>query len=170
MFPTAYVDVSTTKFYFRELFLVAHFSRKFKKPSEKVPENVCFRARWATRSQLVTRGIGDFILGELPPRCLRKLAYCRPADIGNVNDQTRLPLGAALARAHQGLAHGVFGLASPTPPRVALWGPWGSNIAVNDRRVAVTLTWPWWSLEGSRNRAQFTTALSSCRVFVVTPQ
>jgi hypothetical protein len=37
MVPTACVDVSTTKFYFSELFLVARFSRKFKKHSEKVP-------------------------------------------------------------------------------------------------------------------------------------
>jgi hypothetical protein len=89
---------------------------KFEKPSEKVPENVCFHARWATRSQLVTRGIRDLILGKLPPRCWRKLAYCRPADIGNADNQTGLPLGVTLARAHQGLAHGVYGLASPTLP------------------------------------------------------
>ena len=38
----------------------------FEKPSEKVPENVCFRVRRATRSQLVTPGIGDLILGKLP--------------------------------------------------------------------------------------------------------
>jgi hypothetical protein len=72
--------------------------------------------------------------------------------------------------AHQGLARGVYGLASPNPPRVALRGPWGSNITVNDRRVAVTLAWPWWSLEGSCDRAQFTTALASVGIFVVTPQ
>ena len=35
--PTACIDVSTTKFYFCELFLVARFSQKFEKPSEKVP-------------------------------------------------------------------------------------------------------------------------------------
>ena len=57
------------KFYFHELFLAASFSRKFENPSEKVPENVCFRARWATRSQLVTRGIGDLIIGKLPLCC-----------------------------------------------------------------------------------------------------
>jgi hypothetical protein len=34
----ASVDVSTyNEIYFRELFLAAHFSRKFKKPSDKVP-------------------------------------------------------------------------------------------------------------------------------------
>ena len=27
-------------------------------------------------------------------------------------------------------------------------GSWGSNIAVNDWHAAMTLTWPWWSLEG----------------------
>jgi hypothetical protein len=149
---------------------VAHFSRKFEKPSVKVPENICFRARWATHSQLVTHGIRDLILGKLPPHCQRKLAYCRPVDIRDDDDQTGLPLGAALARAHQGLARGVYGLVSPTPLRVVLWGPWRPNIAVNAWRVAMTLTWPWWSLEGSRNRACFNTTLSSCRGFVGTPQ
>ena len=143
---------------------------KFEKPSEKVPENVCFHAHWATRSQLVTRGIEDLILSELPPHCWRKLVYCRPADIGNVDDQTGLPLGVALVHTHQGLALGLYGLTSPTPPRVALRGPLGSNIAVDDQRAEVTLTWPWWSLEGSRDCARFTTALSSVGVFIVTPQ
>ncbi len=73
--------------------------------------------------------------------------------MGNADNQTGLPLGTALAHVHQGLAPGAYGLASPTPPRVTLKGPWGSNIAVDDRRAAVTLTWPWWSLEGSRDRA-----------------
>ncbi len=123
-----------------------------------------------TRSQLVTRGIGDLVLGVLPPHCQRKLAYPRPADIGDANDQTGLPLGAALARVHQGLAHGVYGLASQTPLRVTLRGPWGSNIAINDWRAAVMLTWPWWSLKGSCDRARFTTTLSSVGIFVVTPQ
>ena len=56
------------KFYFRKLSLAARFSQKFAKPSEKVPDNLCFRARWAIRTQLVTRRIGDLILGELPWR------------------------------------------------------------------------------------------------------
>jgi hypothetical protein len=42
----------------------------------------------------------------------------------------------------------VYGTAVPTPPQVALWGPCGSFIAVNDRCAAMMLTWPWWSLEG----------------------
>ena len=63
-----------------------------------------------------------------------------PTDIGNPDNQTGLPLDAALVRAHQGLACGVYRLVSPTLPRVALWGPWGSNIAVDDRRVAMTIT------------------------------
>ena len=77
-------------------------------------------------------------------------------------------LDSLLARrllTHQGLARGVYGLASPTPPQVALWGPWGSIIAVDDRRAAVTLTWPWWSLEGSRDRARKTTALSAVGLY-----
>jgi hypothetical protein len=69
MFPTAYVDDSRTKFSFLRVISRGPFLlKKFEKPSEKVPENVCFRARWATRSQLVTRGIGHLILSELPLR------------------------------------------------------------------------------------------------------
>ena len=149
---------------------MARYSQKSEKPSKKVPENVCFCARWATHGQLVTRGIGNLILGKLPLPCLRKLAYCCQADIGNVDNQTGLRLGAALARAHQGLARRAYGLVSPTMLQVAPRGTWGSNIAIDDRRVAVTLTWPWWSLEGSRHRARYTTALSSVGVFVVLSQ
>ena len=72
---------------------MARFSQNFEKPSEKVPENICFCAHWATHSQFMTCGIGDLILGKLPPRCQCKLAYHRPADIGNANNQAGLPLG-----------------------------------------------------------------------------
>ncbi len=102
--------------------------------------------------------------------CTVSAVYHRPADIDDANDQTGLPLGAALARAHQGLARGVYVLVSPTPPRVVLWGPWGSIISIYDWCAVMMLTRPWWSLEGSCNRVQFTTALSSWRGFVVTPQ
>ncbi len=64
----------------------------------------------------MTRGIRDLILGELPQRCWRKLAYHRPAYIGNADNQTGLSLGTALAHVQQGIALGVCGLASPTPP------------------------------------------------------
>ena len=57
------------KIYFRELFLATGLSQKFKKPSEKVPENICSCAQRATHSQFNIRGIGDLILGELPPHC-----------------------------------------------------------------------------------------------------
>jgi len=77
-------------------------------------------------------------------------ACCQPAVADDVDVQTGLPIGAALARAHHGLALRVFGLAGPTLPQVALRGPRGALDTVDGRRVAMTLTWPWWSLEGSR--------------------
>ncbi len=77
----------------------------------------------------------------------RKLAQRHPADVGESNGQAGLPFGAALARAHWGIALGVYGLARATPLRVALWGPLGQFPRVDDRRVVKTLTWPWWSLE-----------------------
>ena len=67
-----------------------------------------------TRSQFNRRGVGDLIFGVLPLCCYGKLAYHRPADIGNADNQTGLPLGAALACVHQGIARGVSGLASQT--------------------------------------------------------
>jgi hypothetical protein len=50
--------------------------------------------------------------------------------------------------AGQEIALGVYGTAVPTLPQVALRGPHGLFIAVDDRRPAIMLTWPWWSLEG----------------------
>ncbi len=74
---------------------------------------------------------------------------CRqPAVADDVDVQTRLPISAALARVHHGLAHRVFGLLGPTLPQVALRGLRGAFVAVDDRRVAMVLTRPWWSLEG----------------------
>ncbi len=72
----------------------------------------------------------------------------------------------------QELACGVYGTPVPTPQQVALWGPWWPFPAVNDQCVLMTLTWPWWSLEGM--------LAGACRidpslkkevlVFVVTPK
>jgi hypothetical protein len=69
--------------------------------------------------------------------------------VAKADDQTGLASGSLPTRAHQGIALGVYGTAVPTPLQVALWGPCGSFPAVNDQIVAMMLTWPWWSLEGS---------------------
>ncbi len=69
--------------------------------------------------------------------------------MAKADNQTGLASGSVLMQAHQGIALGVYGTAVPTPPRVALRGPCGSFPAVNDRHVAMMLTRPWWSLEGS---------------------
>jgi hypothetical protein len=58
-------------------------------------------------------------------------------------------LGSLPARVRQEVALGVYGTAVPTPPRVALQGPCGAFPAVNEWHIAMMLTWPWWSLEGS---------------------
>jgi hypothetical protein len=68
--------------------------------------------------------------------------------VAKADDQTGLASGSSPTRARQEIACGVHGTAVPTPPRVALPGPWRPFPAVNDWHVLVTLTWPWWSLEG----------------------
>ncbi len=68
--------------------------------------------------------------------------------MAEADDQTGLASGSSPTRARQEIALGVYGTAVPTSPRVALWGPRGSFIAVDGRRAAMMLTWPWWSLEG----------------------
>jgi hypothetical protein len=67
--------------------------------------------------------------------------------VAGADDQTWLASGSSPMQARQEIALGVHGTAVPTPPQVALWGPRGSFIAVDDRRAAMMLTWPWWSLE-----------------------
>ena len=52
---------------------------------------------------------------------------------------------------HQGITLGVYRLAHATPPQVALQGSLGQYPCVDDQWVVVTLTLPWWSLEGSRD-------------------
>ncbi len=48
-----------------------------------------------------------------------------------------LLFGAALVRAHQGIALGVYKPVGSTPPLLALQGSLGELIADNDRRVAL---------------------------------
>ncbi len=68
--------------------------------------------------------------------------------MAKADDQTGLASSSSPMRARQEIALGVYGTAVPTPPRVALRGPCGSFIAVDDRRAAMMLNGPWWSLEG----------------------
>ncbi len=68
--------------------------------------------------------------------------------MAKADDQTGLASGSLPTRARQEIALGVYGTAVPTLLRVALWGPCGSFTAIDDRRAAMMLTWPWWSLEG----------------------
>jgi hypothetical protein len=92
--------------------------------------------------------------------------------VAKVEDQTGLAFGSLLTRARQEIALRVYGTAVPTPPRVALRGPRGSFIAVNDWRAAMMLTWPWWSLEGLLTGARRIghSPKKEVLVFVVTPK
>jgi hypothetical protein len=76
-------------------------------------------------------------------------SYHQAADVAEADNQTGLHSGSLLMRAHQEIALGVYGTVVPTLPRVALWGPCGAFPAIDDWCVAMMLTWPWWSLEGS---------------------
>ena len=76
--------------------------------------------------------------------------------------------GAALARAHRGIALGVYGLTRALPPRVALGGHLGQFPRVDDRRVAKLLTWPWWS--SSALATALLISISPAVELVVNPQ
>ncbi len=64
------------------------------------------------------------------------------------DNQTGLASSSLPTWACQEIARGVYGTAVPIPPRVALQGPWRPFPAVNDWRVSMMLTLPWWSLGG----------------------
>jgi hypothetical protein len=69
--------------------------------------------------------------------------------VAKADDKSGLASGYALTFAYQEIALGVYGLVGTTPSRVTLRGPCRAFSAVDEQRVAITLTWPWWSLEGS---------------------
>jgi hypothetical protein len=69
--------------------------------------------------------------------------------VAKVNDQTGLASGSLPTRAHQEIAFGIYGTSVPTLPQVALRGSCGAFPAVDEWHVAMMLTWPWWSQEGS---------------------
>jgi hypothetical protein len=87
------------------------------------------------------------------------------------DDQTGLASSSLPMRAHQEITLGVYGTAVPTPLRVALQGPHGSFITVDDQRAVMMLTWPCWSLEdllaGARRISH--SPKKEVPVFVVTP-
>jgi hypothetical protein len=60
--------------------------------------------------------------------------------VAKADNQTGLVSGSLPTRARQEIALGVYGTAVPTPPRVALWGPHESFIAVDDGRAVMMLT------------------------------
>ncbi len=69
-------------------------------------------------------------------------SYHQAADVAEADNQTGLASGSSPMRARQEIALGVYGTAVPTPPQVALQGPCGSFIAINDWCAAMMLTWP----------------------------
>jgi hypothetical protein len=69
--------------------------------------------------------------------------------VAKADDQTGLASSSLLTRGRQEIALGVYGTAVPTLPQVMLWGPGGAFPTINDQPVAMMLTWPWWSVEGS---------------------
>ncbi len=62
---------------------------------------------------------------------------------------TGLASGSLPTWVRQEIALGVYDTVVQTLPQVALWGPCEAFPAVDDWHVAMMLTWPWWSLQGS---------------------
>jgi hypothetical protein len=88
------------------------------------------------------------LVGLLLFALLAQASYHQAADVAEADNQTGLASGSLPMRACQEIARGVYSTAVPTPPRVALLGPWRPFPTVNDWQVSMLLTWPWWSLEG----------------------
>ncbi len=63
----------------------------------------------------------------------------QPADVACTDNQTGLPIGSVLVHAYQGINLGVFRVVGPTPPQVALRGPWKEYIAVDGWHAAICL-------------------------------
>jgi hypothetical protein len=133
MLLTAHVDACTTKFYFCHFFLAVPIFTS-RETSEKIP------TEWLFLPKIVVLGETYLALG-----CW----YHQAADVAQADDQTGLPSSSSLTRAHREIALGVYGTAVPTPLQVTLRGPCGTFPAIDDWCVAMMLTWPWWSLEGS---------------------
>jgi hypothetical protein len=97
---------------------------------------------------------------------LVQASYHHAADVAEADNQTGLASGSFPMWACQDIARGVYGNAVPTPPQVALQGPWRPFPAINDRRVLMTLSWLWWSLggllEGARRIGPSPKKRSSC--------
>ncbi len=145
MLPMAYVDPRTTKFYFCEFFLTVPIF-VCRETSEKIPTEQLFLCKtvvlWETYLAWRRWLACCFAL-------LVQASYHWAADVAKADDQTGLASGSSPTQACQEIALGVYATGVPTPPQVALRGPWGSFPTIDDWRVAMMLTWPWWPLEGS---------------------
>ncbi len=144
----AYVDACTTKFYFCKFFLAAPIFAS-QEISEKIPTEPLFLRKMVVLQETFLASSIGTLVGLLFFSLLATASYHWAADVAKVNDQTGLASGSSPMRAHQEIALGVYGTAVLTLPWVALRGPCGAFPAANDRLVAMMLTWPWWSLEGS---------------------
>ncbi len=146
MLPKAYVDACTTKIYFCEFFLVVPIFVS-RETSKKIPTERLFLHK------MVVLWETYLALGCWLAWCFCSLlapaSYNQADDVAEANSQTGLASSSSPTWVHQGIALGVYGTAVPTPPWVALWGPCGEFPTIDDRHVAMMLTWPWWSLEGS---------------------
>ncbi len=80
---------------------------------------------------------------------LAPASYHRAADIAKDDNQTGLASPSSPPWACKEIALGLFSTVVPTLLRVALQGSFGAFPAIDEWCVAMMLTWPWWSLEGS---------------------
>ena len=69
--------------------------------------------------------------------CWHQQARHHPSNVASANAWYEHHFGAALARAHQGIALGVYKPVGSTSPLLALWGALEELIADDDRRVAL---------------------------------
>jgi hypothetical protein len=140
MFPMAYIDTRTKKNVFTSYFLRSHFlfvmkilrtsrwddcsyekgSLRKDIPSIGTLVGLLLALTWQAASALLG-------LANLPLTSWRGL--CQWSDWP--------PIGLARVHAYQGIVLRVFRVMDPTPPQVALRGPWKDFFAINDWRTAI---------------------------------
>ncbi len=117
-------------------FSLSHFSTSWEQNSRKA-----VLPRHATTPSF---GLLDFSFGLLALAwssllllCYRQLARHCPSGMASADARYGLPFGAAPARAHQGIALGVYELVRSTPPPLAPWGSHEELIADDDQQAAL---------------------------------
>ncbi len=146
MLPTAYVDAHTTTFYFFKLFLVVPLSC-VKKLLRRIRRNGCSFAKQCLGRDTLTFGtlVGLLLLHF---QCHLATIKLLTRGLSWQPDWAWFWLCACVGT--KGNCSWSVQPCGPNFARSSTSGSLGAILTVDERHVAMTLTWPWWSLKGSR--------------------